>query len=168
MVIAMLAVIWGTIGVLALLGSAIYRLSLVTWQALASPLCWYHWLFVAVWVVFMAYSEGYRGFQGSFSPRTVARLVELWRRPTVLRSLLAPLFVMGYFETRRRKMIAIYILTTVIIGFVIIVRQLPQPWRGLVDAGVVIGLAWGIIAMIFFAMQALSGTLKASPELPER
>ena len=42
-------------------------------------------------------------------------------------------------------------------GIILIVRFLvTQPWRGIVDLGVVIGLSMGILSLWFFAFQALS------------
>ena len=34
------------------------------------------------------------------------------------------------------------------IVLIVSVRQLPQPWRGMVDAGVVVGLTWGVVSII--------------------
>jgi len=57
---------------------------------------------------------------------------------------------MGYIHaTNRRKILSIG-LTIMIICFVIIARLLPQPWRGIVDAGVVVGLAIGVISIFYF------------------
>jgi hypothetical protein len=57
--------------------------------------------------------------------------------------------------------------TAGIIVLIILVRLLPQPWRGMVDAGVVVGLAWGMISLILFGLQALGGErFDYSPEVP--
>ncbi|MBW2734087.1 MAG: hypothetical protein JRH20_16995 [Deltaproteobacteria bacterium] len=116
----------------------------------------------------MAYGKGYRGFQKGFSPRVAARAAYLRRHPTLLRTLLAPFFCMGFFHIVRRQQIVIIALTVMIVIFVIVARQLPQPWRGMVDMGVVIGLTWGVISLAFFAIQALKGQLDASHEVPEK
>jgi hypothetical protein len=48
------------------------------------------------------------------------------------------------------------------------VRLLPQPWRGIVDAGVVVGLTWGTISLVVFCIQALTApTFAISPEVVE-
>jgi hypothetical protein len=49
-----------------------------------------------------------------------------------------------------------------------VVRQLEQPLRGMVDLGVVVGLAWGLVAMLIFAGRAaLTGVLPPTPaDLP--
>lgn len=148
--------LWGFAGVALLLGYAIVRLTPLALEALRSPLTGLHWAALAVFVLFMAYSEGYRGFQKAFSPRVAARARYLRAHPTVLRVLLAPLFCMAYFDAPRRRRIASYALTIGVILLVILVQQLNQPWRGIVDAGVVIGLGWGLLATLLFTLQALT------------
>ena len=51
---------------------------------------------------------------------------------------------------------------------VTLIRQLDQPWRGIVDLGVVGGLAIGLVSIVYFAFQALtSESFDYSPEVPE-
>lgn len=104
----------------------------------------------------MAYSEGYKGFQKSFSPRFAARVRYIQKEATVIEMLLAPAFCFGYFGSTNRRLISTYILTLMILIMVFFVRQLPQPWRGIVDAGVVVGLLWGSISLIAFVIKALT------------
>jgi hypothetical protein len=162
-----LAVIWGLAGIGLLLGQAIYRLTLISLVGLSMRLSWYHWAFLAGWVLFMAYGEGYRGFQKSFSPRVAARAAYLRRHSTVLRALLAPFFCMGYFHMERRRQIVVISITLVVIGFIIGAHYLPQPWRAIVDLGVVIGLAWGLVALVIFTVQAFNGRLSHAPAVPK-
>jgi DMSO/TMAO reductase YedYZ heme-binding membrane subunit len=114
----------------------------------------------------MAYAEGYRGFQKGFSPRVAARAKYLKDKPDLMRSLLAPFFCMGYFHASRKRKIVSISLTIAIIGLVLMVGRVPQPWRGIIDVGVVIGLAWGIISLFIFTVQAFtSKEFKYSPEV---
>ena len=54
-----------------------------------------------------------------------------------------------------------------IVGFVLVIPYLAQPWRGIVDAGVVVGLLWGLITIVVFAFQAFtSDDFSYSPEVP--
>ena len=62
---------WGIFGVVALLASAVYRLSPQAFGLASVPLSASHWLALVVFVPFMAYSEGYRGFHLNFAPRVV-------------------------------------------------------------------------------------------------
>jgi hypothetical protein len=159
---------WGLLGLFVLLGGATYRLSLMMFQAFEFDLAWHHWLIFVVNVGFMAYVEGYKGFQVKFAPRFAARVRHLRDNPTVLNVLLAPLFCMGYYHTTRRRLISVYVLTLTIIAFILGFQMLSQPIRGLLDAGVVIGLTWGMTSVFIFCTKALRNDVyEHSPELPE-
>ena len=167
--IGKIGTIWGIMGVLLLLGSAVYRLTPLAIAAFSTPFSWFHWLAWGACILFMAYAEGYRGFQLHFSPRVVARARYLGEHPRVLHCLFAPLFCIGYFHAARRRKIASYSLTSGIVVLILAVRHLAQPWRGIIDAGVVIGHAWGIISIFWFTARAFSGnSFDYSPEVPER
>jgi len=125
------------------------------------------WAITAAVVVFMAYSEGYRGFQTRFSPRTAARIRYLHDRPNVVRSLLGPVFAMGFFHATKRTKIIAYGLTFAIIILVVLVHLLDQPWRGIIDAGVVVGLGWGVLTFWWCIVRAFTHPdFDASPEVP--
>ena len=159
--------IWGLTGVLMLLGSAVYRLSPLAVDALSFPFSWYHWASLFLVLFFMAYAEGYKGFQKAFSPRVAARALYLKNHPKVLHSLPAPFFCMGFFYASRRRKITSFSVTSAIIVLIILVRFLRQPWRGIIDAGVVVGLFWGVVSLIIFSFQAFtSKDFSYSPEVP--
>lgn len=164
----MIGAVWGLTGVMMLLASAIYRLTPLAMDAFGYELRWYHWMFLAFVLLFMAYLEGYRAFQQGFSPRVAARARYLKHHRNALHTLLAPLFCMGYFHATKRRRITSLSVTAGIIVLIILVRFLPQPWRGIVDAGVVVGLAWGLVSLLIFGLQALSRErFNYSPEVPE-
>jgi hypothetical protein len=159
---------WGLAGLTALLLFAIYRLGNMGIAAFGYELDWRHWTLLIVNSLFMAHGEGYRGFQKSYSPRVVARARHLMINPQPLRVILAPFFVMGFFATTRRRLISAYLLTAMIITLIIIFQQLSQPWRGMLDIGVVVGLTWGVISLAIFTVKGFSGSsFDHSPELPE-
>ena len=115
-----------------------------------SPMNLLHWSALAFSIIYMAYAEGYKGFHLGFAPRVVARARYLAANPRPLHVLLAPLFCMGYiYATRKRQMLSIA-LTVMIICFVLIARMMPQPWRGILDAGVVVGLSIGVLSIVYF------------------
>jgi hypothetical protein len=164
----MLGALWGLSGVLLLLGSAVVRLLPVALNAFSVPFHWHHWTALGANILFMAYAEGYRAFQKGFSPRVVARARYLMENPRPVRVVAAPLFCMGFFHATRRRQIASLSVTGGVILLVVLVRWLPQPWRGIIDAGVVVGLAWGLIALVVFGVQAFrNGAFHYSPEVPE-
>ena len=162
-----LGTVWGIGGVTLLLIYSTVRLSSIAFDAFHYEFRWYHWLALIANVIYMAYSEGYYGFQRSFSPRVVARAKYLSEHPNVVHTLLAPVFCMGYFYVQRSKQIFIFILTLMIVLFVILLPYLAQPWRGIVDAGVVVGLIWGLASIWIFAFQAFtSDDFSYSPDVP--
>ena len=159
---------WGVTGVVLLLASAVYRLSPLAWAAFSVPFRWYHWLALTVCVLFMAYAEGVRGFQQHFSPRVAARARHLLRHPRVFHVILAPFFCMGYFYAPRRRKIVSLLLTAGIIVLVLAVHRVPQPWRGIIDAGVVTGLVWGIVSLLWYVAAGLTRKeFPYSPEVPD-
>ena len=161
--------IWGLTGILLLLGSAIYRLTPIAIDAFSYAFTWYQWLSLLLILFFMVYAEGYRGFQKGFSPRVAARALYLKNQPCLLHSLLGPFFCMGFFYASRRRKITSFSVTSGIIVLIILVRFLAQPWRGIIDAGVVVGLAWGLVSLIIFSIQAFtSKDFPYSPEVPEQ
>jgi hypothetical protein len=163
-----ISALWGIAGVTLLLGYAIVRLAQIGLDSFSYDYQWYHWIILAGSIVFMAYSEGYKGFQKSYSPRLAARIRHLRDNPRLSHSLLSPLFGMGLFHTTRRRLIASYLLLAMVAVFIVIAHQLPQPWRGILDLGVVVGLSWGLVSMLLYCWRALTvDVFPYSPELPE-
>lgn len=161
-----LGAVWGVGGVLLLVLVALYRLAPYAIELMDYQLSVLQIVILVVHVLFMAISEGYRGFQKQFSPRVAARALHLIENPKPIRIYLAPLFCMAYFDAPKRRMIASYSLTIMIIGFIILIRKLDQPWRGIIDAGVVVGLVWGAISLVHFSVKAFLGEkFDHSPEV---
>lgn len=165
--IGIVGAVWGGAGVFALLGFAVYRLAPKAVEAFRGGLTAGQWTLVALVCLFMGYAEGYRGFQKQFSPRTAARIRYLRDFPSAARTVLAPLFCMGYFHATRRTRIVAFALPVGIIVLVMLVHQLAQPWRGIIDAGVVLGLSWGMVSLAASIVQAFASPAGvASPEVP--
>jgi len=163
-----LGALWGLVGVLVLLGSAVFRLGPLAIDAFSYEFSWYHWASLALIVVVMAYAEGYRGFQQGFSPRVAARAKYLIDHPRGLNMIFAPFFCMGYFHATKRRKITSLSLTAGIIVLIVLVRLVSQPWRGIIDAGVVLGLVWGIVSLLVFSVQAFTEEhFPYSPEVRE-
>jgi hypothetical protein len=155
------------LGVLAILTSAIVRLTPYAVDAVRSGLTGPQIALSAAWVAFMVWSEGYRGFQQRFSPRVVVRALVLGAARPSGWTVIAPIVAMGLVHATRRRLIASWALTAMIIGFILLLRITPQPWRGIVDAGVVTGLAWGAVSVLVFWVRALAGSPpQADPEFP--
>jgi hypothetical protein len=158
---------WGVIGFVLLLLSAVMRLTPIAAEALAGPLAPRHWVALLLMLAFMIYSEGYRGFQRSLAPRFASRAAHLRAHPRWLHVLLAPLFCVGYFHVRRRRQIVVWSLTATIAALIVGVHYVGQPWRGLIDASVVVGLLWGIGAILVCVARVARGeSLAHAAELP--
>lgn len=162
-----LGMAWGTLGFLLLLVGAVARLTPLALEGLSAPLHGYHLGALLAMCVFMLYSEGYRGFQRQLAPRFAARAMHLRAHPRLRDVVLAPLFCVGYYHSTTRRMWMVRGLTAGIILLIVLVRLAPQPWRGLIDAAVVLGLAYGMVTILVFLWRALCGESFASrAELP--
>ena len=159
---------WGIGGVLFLLIFAIFRLAPTALELENSDMSEVHWLALVFSVIYMAYAEGYKGFHLGFAPRVIVRARYLADNPRPLHVLLAPLFCMGYIYATRKRQIISFALTTMIICFVLIARSIPQPWRGILDAGVVVGLSLGVLSIAYFLIISSNdpARLTISAEVP--
>ncbi len=166
---SLFAAFWGVGGTAVILGEGIYRLARTAIENLTggAELSAGQTAFGAAWVAFIVYVEGYRAFQKRFSPRVVARALHLAAHPRPLHVALAPLYVMALMHTTRRRLIASWILVAGIVAVILLVRALPPVWRGLIDAGVALALAWGTAVMLIYFGKALSGhPMPVGPDLP--
>ncbi len=161
-----IAILWGLGGVFLLIGSAVVRLTPYAIEAMSSDLTTLQWIVAAIWTAFMLVGEGYRGFQKQFSPRVVARAKYLSENPTPLHLVFAPFFCMAFFHATKKRKIVTWSITLGIIALIILVRQLEQPWRGIIDIGVVLGLAYGLAWVLIFAIQCFGGgKFEVDPEV---
>lgn len=140
---------WGLLGVFALIASAVFRLSLRVLELDQYPLGTWHWLVLLLFTPYMAWAEGYKGFHLNFAPRVVARALYLREQASVLHCLLAPLVCMGFIHATPKRRLVSLLVTSGIVALVFLVSQTPQPWRGVIDAGVVTGLALGIASLLW-------------------
>lgn len=162
------AALWGIFGFVLILSQAIVRLAPLAWQPIADgQLSGPQWALYALSIVFNGYFEGYKAFQLQVAPRVMARAFHLSGNLKPLHVVLAPLFCMTLFHATRKRLMVSWIVYAGIIVLVVSVRQLSQPWRGIVDVGVVFGLSWGIVAILSaFVAIVRGGELKAGADLP--
>ena len=166
---AKIIAVWGVGWVIWLLGRAVVRLTpiaIAPWQD-ESMNATHKALYIA-WLLFNGYAEGYRAFQKKFAPRVVSRAVYLAHHPTPLRLVLALPFCMSLFHAKRRQRIVSWTFIAVLILVIVAVRALPQPWRGIIDGGVVFGLGWGVLVLTWLlAKYLLTGQAPPTTDLPE-
>jgi len=158
---------WGVLCVLALLANALYRLTplaLEPWLE-GSMSGWQMGLYIG-WAILNAYAEGYRGFHLRFSPRVVGRAFHLGRHPRPLNVVFALPFVMSLYHAQRRQKIVSYTFIVVLTAVILAVRAVPQPWRGIIDGGVVVGLGLGALSVVYYWVRGLRGDPPPAPDLP--
>jgi hypothetical protein len=159
--------VWGVGGIVAFVVHALRRMTGYGFAAYEYPFEWTHWVLLWTWVPAMIWAEGYRGFHLSFSPMVAARAKYLAEHPRPLHVLLAPVFCLGLIHATRSRFIRSASLTAGIIAVVLLVRRFPQPWRGIIDLGVIMGLSIGVISMIIWAHRAFTDeTFDRSPDVP--
>jgi len=163
-----LAASWGLVGFSAIIISAILRLWVYVEEISLESVGAFEICFAVIFTGFMLYAEGFRGFHKKLAPRFASRAKYLSENLNFIRILLAPFFCVGYFEARKSRIIVSFLMTIMIIGFVLIVRQFSQPWRGLIDIGVIAGLVLGLISMLYFFVSVIFlGKEAADPEMPD-
>ena len=156
-------VAWGVVPVLALLGQAIWRLTPLAVEPVANgeqPRAL--GLVCRVGAVQHVHGRLSRLPKG-FSPRVVVRALHLARHPRPIHVALAPLFCMSLFHASKRGLAHAWGVLGMVVVLVTLVRALPQPWRGIIDGGVVIGLGWGAVAIIVHTLFALAGRVPRVP-----
>lgn len=167
------AALWGVLGVVAVLGNAIRRLLPVALEPFGkgaasafTPALWAQYVGFAL---FMAYVEGYKGFQLKFSPLVVKRALTLGPKAPLLHKLLAGPYSMGLFHASRKRKAVSWGLAVGIVGLVKLVKGLAYPYRSIVDAGVVVGLSYGALSIAAIYVRALlSGQAPdIDPALPD-
>ena len=158
-----LIAVWGVLGVALLLLQAVVKLTLVAMDPFVTGrgLTPIEWGVCVAWIGVSLYSEGYRGFQKAFVPRTVARAFYLAARPRPLFVALAPAFAMALFHARPKRMVISWMIVVLVALAVVAVRHLPSPWRSIVDIGVVAGLVWGLASLLVTFARALRGDVPA-------
>jgi len=169
--LGLIASAWGLVGTAALLGKAVWTLGLAGGHAIGSseyPLAVWQWALAAAWLLAMCFFQGYLGLQRGFSPRVVVRACYLagLHRPRTVDVLLAPLFCIGLLGASRKRLQSAWALVSIMVLLAFALRWLPQPYRGIIEAGVAAGLAWGLIALGIFAVRAMLGRPpETSPDL---
>lgn len=161
--------LWAVGGVVLLLGRALHRLAPVALEPLTEGrLSTAQLALYIAWCVLNGYTEGHRGFEKRFVPRVLGRVAYLLRNKTPLRVILAPFFAMGYFAAKRRALLSAWGVSLAVVLAVVVVRAIPQPWRGIIDAGVVVGLGYGLGALLIFSVALWRGRFTPpDPEVPE-
>mmetsp|Transcript_11198 Transcript_11198/g.30985 ORF Transcript_11198/g.30985 Transcript_11198/m.30985 type:complete len:187 (-) Transcript_11198:157-717(-) len=149
--------VWAVLGVVAMLANAIRRLVPVALFPFSQGMGVKGWTVYSATCVFFAYAEGYKGFQLKFSPFVVRRAFLLVEGAPLAHQVLAPAYAMGLFHATRKRKVMSYSLLLGVAFIVMSVKRLSYPLRSIVDAGVVVGLSWGMTATVLLYLKALRG-----------
>jgi hypothetical protein len=131
---------------------AIYRLGLRAFETIAAGLSAPEWAVLMVVVVAFTWGEGYRALHRRFGPRLVARAFEGAERARGPLAILAlPLRALTLIGEDRRAVARAWLGVALIVAAVLVVRAMPSPWRGIVDAGVSAALCFGFVSILLEA-----------------
>jgi len=163
---------WGAFGVVGYLSYGIQKVVPIVLDGLGAIDQWWQWGLLGACLLFFAYVEGYKGFQLGFSPRVVSRayiVSEEAEGAPFWHKLLAPAFCIGYFHGTKKRVITSWVVTLVIFAVVVGVKQLDNPYRAIIDAGVIVGLMWGVVSIIVLFVQQITREKPPDfdPALPE-
>jgi hypothetical protein len=150
--LGLLGAAWGVVGISVLLLGGVFSMGPYALQLSWAELSGLERFALLAYLAFMIGGKGYMGFHRGFSPRAAARAAEIARDPRPLRVLLAPLYGMSLIQASMSRLVRSWGLMLAIASIVPLVKVLPQPWRGIVDAGVVAGLSVGLLSFWWFAL----------------
>jgi len=151
--------LWGIGFDLFILGGACIGLVPRALEALRHPLTWGQKCAYAASVLLIGVIEGYFAFHRSFAPMLAARVYHLMRypHPSALTNAalcaVLPAYSFALFYAPLRRVIISWAVVVSVTAIVIIVHHLPQPWRGIIDGGVVAGLGFGTFSTAIFAVR---------------
>jgi hypothetical protein len=137
-------------GVALSLGAAIFRLGKRALQLRERGLEPFEWAVFVVCALAFTYGEGYRALHLRFAPGVIARVAALTPASglRVGRALLAPLYALGLIQRERAAVLRAWLSVALIVLAVVIVRELPEPWRGIIDASVTLALTIGLVSLL--------------------
>lgn len=150
-----LILIYSIGGVIAIFSSAIYRLYPHVHESFSYEFSALNWFVLIVYLIIMIVGKGYFALHRSFVPRVIDRSEFLINNGNLLDKLLAPLYCMGFFKAPKKRMIISYLMISIIISFIVSASKISQPWRGIIDSGVIIGLSLGIFSLLLLGFKKL-------------
>jgi len=148
--VGLLGAAWGVAGISVLLLGGVISMGPYAMELSWAELSGLQRGVLIGYLAFMIGGKGYMGFHRGFSPRAASRAREIAREPRPLRVLLAPLYSMSLIQAPVGRLVRSWGLLLIIAAIVPVVKILPWPWRGIVDAGVVAGLSVGLLSFWWF------------------
>ena len=143
-----LATGWALISLVLLFATAVVRLAARGIETIRAGLDPAEWLALVVLMALFIYGEGVRGLQRRWVPAVLRRVAELRTGRCVSHWMLAPLHAMLLIGAPKATLWRAWAGVAAIVAAVLIVRSLPEPWRGMTDISVAAALAWGLIVIL--------------------
>lgn len=144
----LVAACWALLGVVLLFATAVVRLGARGIATIRGGLDPAEWAALAVLTVLFLYGEGVRGLQRRWVPAVLRRIDELRTERRVSHRLLAPLHAMLLVGAPKATLWRAWAGVAAIVAAVLVVRSLPEPWRGMTDFAVATALAWGLVVIL--------------------
>jgi hypothetical protein len=139
---------WAVLGVSSLFAFAAYRLADRGIAVIRDGLDGGEWIALVGLTVVFVYGEGFLALDRKWVPGLMRRARALGDQPSPLLRLLAPLYGLRLIGARPAVLLPSWLGTAAIVGAVLVVRALPDPWRGIIDFAVAAALAWGLVAIL--------------------
>lgn len=140
---------WSVLAIGLAFAEAIARLGARALATVREELTPAEWVAFAGSVLVFTWFEGFRALHRRFVPAVVDRAFEVAADSRgVLGWAAAPLRTLSLLDANRRDMVRAWVSVGLITLAVLLVRVLPSPWRGIVDAGVSSALLLGLCSMV--------------------
>lgn len=139
---------WAVIGVSALFATASYRLGERGVAVIRDGLGGWEWMALAGLTLVFVYGEGFLALDRKWVPGLMRRARELEDERSLVLRLLAPLYGLSLIGAPPAKLLPSWLGTLAIVGAILVIRVLPDPWRGIIDFAVAAALAWGLVAIL--------------------
>ncbi|MDX1492991.1 MAG: hypothetical protein R3253_02875 [Longimicrobiales bacterium] len=138
---------WVLVGVAGVFGWAVYRLGGRGLDAIRGGLDPLQWAVLVGLTVGFVYTEGIQTFDRRWIPKLIQRARRL-RGEAVFFQVLGPLYGLSLVGTEWKELAKGWVGTLLIVVAVLLIRELPAPWRGIVDFAVAAALAWGMVTIL--------------------
>jgi hypothetical protein len=149
------AVAWALAGVALIFAVSIARLGARGVATVGAGLGPFEWAALVALTVTFVYTEGVRALQKRWGPHMVRRTAQLAAEPRAWVRLLAPLHALSLIHAPPPELARAWTGLFAITAAILLVRALPEPWRGIIDLAVSIALTWGTVAIAVLTVRAL-------------
>lgn len=155
---------WAVAGLALLLGRASVSLFFKGYREVLDPplLSNLEWGALALIVVLFAWGEGWMALHRKWAPRVAGRMRAIDERTPPHLLVFAPLHAVGLVGAPRRTLVRTWAGAGAIVVAIVAVRQMAQPWQGMIKLGVSLALAIGVVSLVG---RAVDGAVH-SPDLP--